>query len=101
MYVKRRYNAGFLVPISLSTWPVSLPTIPFGNRVLTMISVWLGLKDARRALVLTCWQGMQASALDGPPMRHIKAPALALTAAACARLWNRQPFAPEDLGRLR
>ena len=44
------------------------PKIPFGNRALTMVSVWLGRKDALIALVLTCWQRMQASALDGPPM---------------------------------
>jgi hypothetical protein len=66
-----------------------------------MISVWLGRKDALIALVLTCWQGMQASASDGPPMRQNKALALAFTAALFVRLWNRQPFAPEDFGRLR
>jgi len=34
-------------------------------------------------------------------MRHIKALALAHTAAPDARLRNRQPFAPEELGYLR
>ena len=59
------------------------PKIPFGNRALTMVSVWLGRKDALIALVLTCWQRMQASALDGPPMRHNKGfGAGALTARA-------------------
>jgi hypothetical protein len=42
---------------------------------------------------------MQDPALDGPPMRHNKALALALTATADARLWNRQPFAPGYLGQ--
>ena len=38
----------------------------------------------------------------GPPMRHKnKALALAFTAAPDARLWNRQPLLPEDLGHLR
>jgi hypothetical protein len=37
----------------------------------------------------------------GPPMRHNKALALAFTAALVVRLWNRQPFAPEDFGHLR
>jgi len=32
-------------------------------------------------------------------MRHNKALALALTAAVDARLWNRQPLLPEDLGQ--
>jgi len=36
----------------------------------------------------------------GPPIRHNKASALALTAAPDARLWNRQPFAPGGFGTL-
>jgi hypothetical protein len=32
-------------------------------------------------------------------MRHHKALALAFTAALVVPLWNRQPFAPEDLGQ--
>ena len=71
---------------------------PLGNRLLTMISVWLGRKDAPIALVLTCWQGMQASALDGPPMRQNKALARALGAALSARLWNRAAICCRGFG---
>ena len=41
---------------------------------------------------------MQDPALDGPPMRHNEALALAHFAAPDARLWNRQRSLPEDLG---
>jgi hypothetical protein len=51
----------------------------------------------RIALVLTRWQGMQDPALDGPPMRHRTRLSRRLTAAADARLWNRQPMTSEDL----
>jgi hypothetical protein len=78
------------------------PKIPFGNRVLTMVSVWLGRKDALIALVLTCWQRMQASALDGPPMRHNKALALArLPPRSLRGRGTGSHLLPEDLGRLR
>src|SRR5262249_32773095 len=37
----------------------------------------------------------------GPPMRPDQALSCRLTAARTARLYNRQPFAPEDLGHSR
>src|ERR1700694_5257218 len=55
-----RGHAGFPRPLAAVIWAAK---IPFGNRVLTMIGVWLGAyKDALLALVLTRWGKMQAPA---------------------------------------
>jgi hypothetical protein len=90
------------VPGGALTWPFPAVKIPFGNRVLTTISVWLeakGRADSPRFDMLAGEAG--PGFVRASHVTENRALALALTAAPAARLWNRQPLLPEDLGHLR
>jgi hypothetical protein len=90
-------------------WPLIHPPppqfapvkIPFGNRVLTMISVWLeakGRADSPRFDILAGEAGPGFGRASH--VTENRALALAFTAAPAALLWNRQPFAPGGFGTL-
>lgn len=73
--------------------------IPFGNGVLTKISVWLG---AKRRAYSPRFDMLAGEASPGfGRASHVtenRALALAFTAAPAALLRNRQPFAPGEFG---
>jgi hypothetical protein len=72
--------------------------IPFGNRALTMVSVWLEAKRRADSPRFDMLAGDAGLGFGGPPMRQNKA--LARTLVAARLRGNRQLFAPGGFGTL-
>ena len=101
----RRGNAGAYPwkgpfrPLQEADRPCLLPAkLCFGNRILTLISVWLEAKSRANSPRFDMLTGeCRPPGFGGPPMRPDQALSCRLTAALTARLRDRQPFAAEDL----